>query len=229
MIKIEEACELLKNTTPPKASLTNLGNLFGTSNNFHDNFHFHVPFVCNYTGFVLDPKYIFNFSVLWDFFKPIKYLVIGALLGTSESYACWRTKHHPSLIVVADIDLAGYNPNRSNMASQYINITAHYPNELILMRSNSQTSNSCRAHGPYDLIFVDGEHSRKGVYKDIQHAWSQLTEDGVIMVHDVDLIPGVSKGYNDWLRAAGDQAEHVTIPNEYFQQGLGLIQRKRKD
>ena len=39
-------------------------------------------------------------------------------------------------------------------------------------------------HAPYDFIFIDGDHSRKGAYRDSLVALEVLANDGVIFWHD---------------------------------------------
>lgn len=41
-------------------------------------------------------------------------------------------------------------------------------------------------HAPYDFIFIDGDHGRKGAYRDSVVALEVLAEDGVIFWHDYD-------------------------------------------
>jgi predicted O-methyltransferase YrrM len=214
------AYERLKEATPPKNPYVDKDR----------QFRFDVPFVTDWTMFVTQAEYMWKFSVLWNTFKPKSYLVIGALVGSSESYACWRTKHFPDLIVVADIDLSEYNPHQTNLASVYKNISKNFPHELIIMKTNSQTSTSLRKHGPYDLVFVDGEHSEKGVQRDMDHAFLTLKEGGVIMVHDVDDLSNVKDGYNAWVGRHKHEIDQLVIPSSgspSFQMGLGLIQKKK--
>jgi hypothetical protein len=40
--------------------------------------------------------------------------------------------------------------------------------------------------GPYDLVFLDGDHSANVVYQDLLLMQSYLSQEGVIIVHDVD-------------------------------------------
>ncbi len=39
-------------------------------------------------------------------------------------------------------------------------------------------------HAPYDFIFIDGDHGRKGAYRDSLVSLDVLTDDGVIFWHD---------------------------------------------
>ena len=210
-------------------------NIYRSKSNHNDVFRVDVPFVTDWLELATEPRYLWAQSIIWDLVKPKDYLVIGALLGISESYSCWRTGHYPNKIVVADVDLGAYNPDRNNLASVYKNIGKYYPppQELIITRSNSQTSATCEDLGPYDLIFIDGDHSEKGVMCDMERAFRSIRDGGIIMVHDVDPpegkdggLAGVITGFSKWVNANKDKVNYITIPGKIFQQGLGLIQKK---
>lgn len=48
---------------------------------------------------------------------------------------------------------------------------------------DSSLENASR-HAPYDFIFIDGDHGRKGAYRDSLVALEVLSDDGVIFWHD---------------------------------------------
>jgi len=41
-------------------------------------------------------------------------------------------------------------------------------------------------YAPYDLVFVDGDHSLEFVYSDLSLVHRYLSEDGIIILHDLD-------------------------------------------
>jgi predicted O-methyltransferase YrrM len=40
---------------------------------------------------------------------------------------------------------------------------------------------------PYDLVFVDGDHSAESVFSDLSLVHHHISEDGIIILHDLDL------------------------------------------
>ncbi len=50
------------------------------------------------------------------------------------------------------------------------------------------TLENASKHAPYDFIFIDGDHSMKGAYRDSLAALEVLSDDGVIFWHDYDNI-----------------------------------------
>lgn len=53
------------------------------------------------------------------------------------------------------------------------------------------------ADGPFDLVFIDGDHSVDSVRNDIQQARALLTPDGLIALHDYRAVPGQYDGRED--------------------------------
>ncbi len=41
-------------------------------------------------------------------------------------------------------------------------------------------------YAPYDLVFVDGDHSAESVYSDLSLVHRYLSEEGIIILHDLD-------------------------------------------
>lgn len=53
--------------------------------------------------------------------------------------------------------------------------------------------------GGFGLIHVDGDHSAAGVTNDLELCRPLLAPGGVLLVDDVDYIPGVRRGLSRWL------------------------------
>lgn len=160
-----------------------------------------------------------------------RHLSIGALLGTMEAFLsrCYR----PQLerIVIVDVDLESYNPNRDMGAYCYRNICGTkfggFGGLFAYLRDDSKqerAKRAVRALGPFDTVFVDGEHSRTAVMSDMTLAAEVLDHRGTIFVHDLELPGDVAEGYRDWL-AANAGWDHVEVPGCDFMLGLGIVQR----
>jgi len=44
-----------------------------------------------------------------------------------------------------------------------------------------------RQFAPYDLVFIDADHSAESVYNDLSLVHHSLSEDGIIVLHDLDV------------------------------------------
>lgn len=189
-----------------------------------------APFEAGYHGTAVHAGYLPQWAAIWDEVRPRRYLVVGVLLGTAESFAIRATDHHPERIVAVDVDLLDYNPERDSMTYAYRNITGafggRYKGELVTVRADSKLSKAHVALGPYDLIFVDGEHGTTAVLRDLDAAFSCLAEGGIILVHDIEL-PGDDVGiaYRQWVAEHPD-VQHREVSGEHFLLGLGMVARR---
>lgn len=55
-----------------------------------------------------------------------------------------------------------------------------------------------------DFFHVDGDHSQKGVIHDLNLAYKYLSTDGYILIDDIEYIPEVKDGVQEWLSKGGD-------------------------
>jgi predicted O-methyltransferase YrrM len=73
--------------------------------------------------------------------------------------------------------------------------------------------------GPYDLIHIDGDHSKPGCYRDLGLADRALAPGGVIVVDDYRYIAGVRRGVDRFVRdhptAFPERIEVPSLRGEY--------------
>lgn len=181
-------------------------------------------------------KYLPALAALIADLNPKSLLTIGALYGTTESYLLqtWlNCFSHLREITICDVDLADYNPNRDNGSIIYRNICGtqygNFQGVFTHIRGSSREPEAklrLAACGPYDVVFVDGEHTAQAVYSDMSLAAESLRPGGTILVHDTALTSSsVPQGWHRW---AGDHSpEWVcdSVTEETFLLGLGFAQR----
>ncbi len=105
-------------------------------------------------------------------FDSRRILEIGSYKGTTARLIA-RNTHPDARIFALDID--------PEHGSAYRGMPEEAKIQRIVGRSELENA---APHGPYDLIFIDGDHSRKGAYLDSVVALELLTDDGVILWHD---------------------------------------------
>jgi hypothetical protein len=64
--------------------------------------------------FVTSKSYLPKMAAILVRLKPNHYVVIGCLVGTTESYLLHVYKYHPQVIACMDLDMPEYNPDRDN-------------------------------------------------------------------------------------------------------------------
>lgn len=185
-------------------------------------------------GLVKHAKYLPALASLISAMKPNALLTIGALYGTTESFllqAC--DSSGPKTITICDVDLADYNANRDNGSLVYRNICGtkygNFQGVFTLIRGSSRVEEVKRriaACGPYDVVFVDGEHTEGAVYSDMQLASENLNPGGTILVHDTELhSSSVPAGWSRWATDHTPEWTCDSVPDATFFLGLGFAQR----
>lgn len=64
-----------------------------------------------------------------------------------------------------------------------------------------------------DFMHIDGDHTRQGVYNDMVLALKQIKAGGYILIDDIDYIPEVSEGVNDFILLHKKEIEHIYLPS----------------
>ena len=82
-------------------------------------------------------------------------------------------------------------------------------------------------HRSYDYIYIDGNHSYKGVLLDYKLFWPRLTSGGLIVFHDAFVRSTKELGkfgvWKLWQQKAGDRGILFPFPPE---SGLGILQKR---
>jgi predicted O-methyltransferase YrrM len=81
-----------------------------------------------------------------------------------------------------------------------------------LIEGNSSDPNviwQCREWGPFDLIFIDGDHGYEASRNDFENYLPMLSEKGIMVLHDVDVSCRFEGAIRFWH-------ELVSKPNERF-------------
>ena len=99
------------------------------------------------------------------------------------------------------------------------------------MSSDDYFADSRYKHENFDLIFIDGDHTKEQVEKDIDNSLNRLLPNGTIVVHDTN--PPSEKWFSPsmcgdgWeafakLRSTREDLNMFCVPDNF---GIGVIQR----
>lgn len=196
---------------------------------------YHTPRDDGEVRLVTHERYLPPLGNLIRELKPVNILTIGALFGTTESYVlqCCGGREFLGTITIYDLDISDYNPRRDNGSLIYRNIcgTSYGGHERTFthIRGSSRWPDVMRkieACGPFDMVFVDGEHTAEAVYSDIELAAKCLSPRGTILVHDTSLFSSsVPAGWSKWATDHCPEWICDAVPDETFFLGLGFVQR----
>lgn len=185
---------------------------------------------------VKHPLYMTRLAGLIAELNPMSLLTIGALYGTTEAYLLQtyaNVRQRLGTITICDIDYADYNPNRDNGSIIYRNICgtnySDFGGVFTHIRGSSRNPEAMRRMrgcGPYDVIFVDGEHTAEAVYSDMNLAIECLNPGGTILVHDTCLhSSSVPAGWQRWADDHNPEWVCDAVDDTKFFMGIGFVQR----
>lgn len=105
-------------------------------------------------------------------YESKRILEIGSYKGTTAKLMAENTGPETRIFTL-DID--------PNHGSAFLGTPAEAKITRIIGDSSLENASK---HAPYDFIFIDGDHGRKGAYRDSLVALEVLSENGVIFWHD---------------------------------------------
>jgi len=117
---------------------------------------------------------------------------------------------------------------RVNSDSLYANLKFK---NLILICSESTSKRSinlAKKLGPYDLIFIDGDHSYEVVKKDFENYKTLINDNGVIALHDINSIihTGVPKLWEEIIKSKVYKTTTVICTDFPMKAGIGILKKK---
>jgi hypothetical protein len=123
-------------------------------------------------------------------YKPVTYLEIGVQEGLSLQVAVRATK---SISFITMIDTWGTEHGGTGRGS-HVHIDALLSNEkyhgyVRYLDGSSHEILPTMGGELYDLILVDGDHSRSGAIADLAQSWPLLKTDGILVFDDIACPP----------------------------------------
>lgn len=88
-----------------------------------------------------------------------------------------------------------------------------------------------KIHGPFDVVFIDADHSADAVQRDFRGIWPHVSRNGIVLLHDTNPeneadtasgLCGDSWRFAENLHLRGYEA--VTLP---YHPGLTIIRKRR--
>ena len=109
--------------------------------------------------------------------KPRRVLEIGVWYGgTLHEWLRYAVPH--ATVVAVDID--------HRDPDSYAEWRKATTNLIVLTGRSQDLIEEMREHGPYDWIFIDGDHGAAAVYADLNAALTMAARGSVILLHDID-------------------------------------------
>lgn len=92
---------------------------------------------------------------------------------------------------------------------------------------SSRSISTAKALGPFDLIFIDGDHSYEGVMRDIKNYAPMLSKFGIFAMHDIAAEwTGVPNAWRHLVESGEWATEEFVCPIYQRPFGIGIAKRK---
>jgi hypothetical protein len=165
-----------------------------------------------------------EFIELSNRIQPTSYLEIGAREGIALDYYVRRV---PTITKVVVVDLPGAQWGRAGSDKELVDrLVALRKDRGITWKfhmGNSQHENVVKnvtKNGPFDIIFIDGDHTYTGVLADYTNYSPMATK--MVALHDINHPPD-SKAYGPtrlWHELDGDKHEFIA---DGSRKGIGAV------
>jgi predicted O-methyltransferase YrrM len=78
----------------------------------------------------------------------------------------------------------------------------------------------------YDYVYIDGDHSYRGVKTDFELFWPKLNREGLMLFHDISVTQTLDEGsYGVWKLFKELKKNKPHLVFDYSKSGLGVIQK----
>ena len=150
--------------------------------------------------------------------KLDSFLEVGFATGVNNSVInkFFNFKH------IVGLDLFSNSGNSDNLVGNMGN------KNLTLICGNTRSNyviDLANKLGPYDLIFIDADHTYEGVKLDFNNYLPMLSEGGVIGLHDVESpdFPGINKFWNELKSTNKYNMQKFVKKGFLIQYGIGML------
>lgn len=119
-----------------------------------------------------------------------------------------------------------------------VEINPEIPDPRIVKATTDDYFNSLDKSKKFDIIFIDADHEKNQVFKDFKNSYNALSDDGLILMHDVnpltefDIRPtGLGNCFAFWIDLVGTHKEatklFIGLPNE-CEGSIGIYFKNKK-
>lgn len=152
-----------------------------------------------------------------------KYLICKLLnpktiieIGVRAGYSSWAFfQACPDAVIYGFDNNCGKHGGQDGQNGQYKRwankILAPY--HFYYFEMDTQIVNKLPIAEDIDLFHIDGDHTREGVYNDLELALKHILIGRYILIDDIDYLPEVSEGVSDFIRLHNRDIEYIYIPS----------------
>ena len=174
---------------------------------------------------------LYEFGKIIAKYKPKTVLEIGTYWG-GTLFLFSRFSSHDAKIISVDLPQGKFGGGYSRLRAPFYKLFAKYKQKIILLRRDSHLISTYLKikrklkNNEIDLLFIDGDHTYKGVKKDFEMYSPLVKNNGIIAFHDIvvhssETMCDVNKFWNE-IKGNYDYKEIVEDWNQK-NYGIGVI------
>jgi len=145
------------------------------------------------TDWVKSEKNYPFYAALASLVKPMSVLEIGVRLGYS---LISMFRGYSGILKIVGVDLQADVEDSQRKARENL-FAVGYRRELELPVVESKWIKCFGSNVHFNLVHLDGDHSREGVREDIRIAWPKVAPGGILIVDDIEFVPSTREGVED--------------------------------
>lgn len=147
-----------------------------------------------------------------------KYLEVGTNYGNSALQA-WMT-FAPSKMVLCDM----FNEKRMIPFIQRTLLIVNCTSEVTFITGDSHQTVK-RIKDTFDVILVDGDHTKKGALQDLRETWPLLRNGGIMLFDDIELVR-LEEAIDDFSKSL-ENLEWIKKHKEW-KHGVAVLKKGKK-
>lgn len=120
-----------------------------------------------------------------------------------------------------------------------VEINPEIPDSRIVKATTDDFFNSIDESKKFDIIFIDADHEKNQVFKDFKNSYNSLTDNGMILMHDVNPLTefdtrpsGLGNCFAFWIDLVDTHKEatklFIGLPNE-CEGSIGIYFKNKKN
>jgi len=167
--------------------------------------------------------------------NPKTILEIGTA-GGGTLFLFSQVAHKDAILISIDLPETVYGESYPKWKAHLYNTSVKPTQTLFLIKANSHQTKTLRkiqhilGKNKLDLLFIDGDHSYKGVKQDFQMYAPLVKENGIIVFHDIVKVPDENMNVNKFWNEIKTEFNYKEIVDDWNQGkcGIGIIMKNKR-
>jgi len=145
--------------------------------------------------------------------KNSVFVEIGSYLGASSTFLASAAREKNSILYCVDTwGNDAMSEGKKDTFNEFMKNTQRFRSVMIPLRGLSEEV-AKTFNKKINLLFIDGDHSYKGVKKDVDSWFPRLKNKAIVIFHDVGWAESVQKVISEYVKPLAKK--EISLPNMY--------------